>query len=145
MPRGQILVVNLPRKGRNGAVFIGHACNGIPGYVLANPRRLDSPRPGGGTWDREESLAMYLRDLRGLSDRTRAVALWYDRPLAAAERDAMRAELNRIYQVVAAGGTVMLDHFCRSGNVSVPCTGDMIAQVVNEALDAREVRRAAAG
>ena len=57
----------------------------------------------------------------------------------------MRAELNRIYRVVAAGGTVMLDHFCRSGEVSVPCTGDMIAKVVNEALDARDLRRAAAG
>jgi len=46
---------------------------------------------------------------------------------------------------VAAGGTVVLDHFCRSGNVSVACTGGVIAQVVNAALDARDLRLAIAG
>ena len=145
MPRGHIHVVNLPRKGRNGAVFIGHACNGIPGYVLANPRRLGLPRPDGGEWDREDSLAMYLGDLRGLSDRAQPVARWYDTPLSPEERDAKRGELNRIYRIVAAGGTVLLDHFCRSGNVSVPCTGDVIARVVNAALGARDLRLGVAG
>lgn len=137
MTRGEILVVNLPAKGRNGAVYIGHACNGLREYVLANPRRLGEPRPGGGVWERSESLALYLRDLRGLGDRSRRVAMWCDEPLSREERDAKRAELNRIYRIVASGGTVMLDHCCRSGRVSIPCTGDMIALVVNEALDAR--------
>ena len=137
MTRGQILVVNLPRKGRNGAVFIGHGANGVPTYVLANPRRLGEPRPGGGVWTRDASLALYLRELRGLSDRAREIALWNDVPLTECERAEKRAELNRLYRIVAAGETLRLDHFCRSGSVSVPCTGDMIALVLNEALDTR--------
>jgi hypothetical protein len=46
---------------------------------------------------------------------------------------------------VASGGTVVLDHFCRSGSVSVPCTGDVIGQVVNAALDARDLPLAVTG
>lgn len=141
MHRGQILVVNLPRKGRNGAVFVGHGANGIPTYLLANPRRLGDPRPDGEVWTRRESLDLYLRELRGLSDTGQEVALWNGVPLTPCERAEKRAELNRLYRIVAGGRTLRLDHFCRSGSAGVPCTGDMIALVLNEALDARAANR----
>jgi hypothetical protein len=142
MTPGRILVVNLPGKGRNGAVFIGHGANGIPTYVLANPRRLGETRPDGGVWTRNDSLDLYVRELRGLSDTGRDVALWNGVPLTPCERAEKRAELNRLYRIVAGGGTLRLDHFCRSGSTGVPCTGDMIALVLNEALDARAANRA---
>jgi len=56
-----VSVVNKPNKGRNGAVW-------QPGSPLANPRRLGDPRPGGGRWERGETIALYERDLRAVLD-----------------------------------------------------------------------------
>lgn len=106
MPRGEILVVNLPRKGATGPSSSATPATVSPGTSSRTPAGRGSPRPDGGEWDREDSLAMYLSDLRGLSDRTQAVAHWYDRALSPTERDEKRGELNRIYRIVAAGGTV---------------------------------------
>jgi hypothetical protein len=96
--------------------------------ATCSPTRGGSESPGRVAGNGSAgSRLRYLRDLRGLSDRTVPVTMWYDEPLSRQERDAKRAELNRLYAVVTGGGTVMLDH-CWSGSVSVPCTGDMIAR-----------------
>lgn len=67
------------------------------------------------------------------------------RPSARRARSGTRAPARRRGPVPRWCGSRSPRRRCRSGVVSVPCTGYMIAQVVNEALDARDLRRAAAG
>lgn len=66
----QIRVVNKPRTGQNGCVYIGRPGRALRGSPLANPRRLGDPRPGGGVWGRGESILLYAQDLRRALDPT---------------------------------------------------------------------------
>lgn len=148
---GQITVVDKRSKGSNGAIYIARAGRGLAGSPLANPRRLGDPKPGGGVWERGETVEIYERELRAALDRTVAVAYWgYDgdgrpRILAEAERERMRGEMNRLYRLVTAGRDVELDCFCKRHGAHVACHGDVIRKLLIEALHSkgREYRRAA--
>jgi hypothetical protein len=76
----RITVVNKTDKGRNRAVYIGRAGRGSAGSPLANPRRLGDLKPGGGVWERGETIELYEHDLRRVLDATRPSAQWWDAP-----------------------------------------------------------------
>lgn len=129
----RITVVNRPGKGRNGAVYIGRAGRGCAGSPLANPRRLGDARPGGGAWQRGETIALFERDLRRALDPTVPDAEWWDgrrgayRRLSASERQAMRDEIQRLLRL-ARSGPLELDCFCSP----LPCHGDVIRALLLE-------------
>jgi ribA/ribD-fused uncharacterized protein len=130
----EIVVVNKANKGRNGAEYIGRGGRGVAASPLANPRRLGDPKPGGGVWQRGETVDLYRHDLRKALDRSQPKAEWWDgahcmRPLTMAERAAMRAEMNRLYSL-ALRGRLELDCFCAPER----CHGDVIADLLREHL-----------
>lgn len=131
----EIVVVNKPRKGSNGAVYIGRGGKGSAGSPLANPRRLGDPRPGGGVWERGETISLYEQDLRRALDPAAATAQWWDgRPgryrwLSERERQAMRNEMRRL-AALARRGRFELDCFCSP----LACHGDVIRKLLLEEL-----------
>lgn len=129
----RITVVNRPGKGHNGAVYIGRGGRGSAGSPLANPRRLGDPKPGGGVWERGETIALFERDLRRVLDPALPAAEWWDgrrggyRPLNAAERQAIGDEMQRLL-ALARRGPLELDCFCSP----LPCHGDVIRTLLEE-------------
>ena len=129
----QITVVNRPRKGSNGAVYIGRGGRGLAGSALANPRRLGDPRPGGGVWQRGETITLFEQDLRRVLDPALPTAQWWDgrrgeyRWLSAAEREGIRGEVQRLL-ALARGGPLELDCFCSP----LACHGDVIRTLLEE-------------
>jgi hypothetical protein len=142
---GKITVVDRRAKGSNGAIYIGRGGRGVAGSPLANPRRLNAPKPGGGRWERGVTLVLYERELRAALDRTVAVTYWGEDDdgtpwiLTDVERERMRGEMNRLYKLVAAGGDVELDCFCKRHGANVACHGDVIRKLLIEALRTRGI------
>lgn len=129
--RFRVLVV---KRGHAGAqTYIGRPFQGEPGSVLANPRSL---RDG---WERGETLVHYERELRAALDRGVAVATWNGRVLAAAERAAMRAEMNRLFRVLRERKELALRCFC----APFGCHGDVLARILLEKIEAALAPRAA--
>lgn len=128
-----VTVVNKPNKGRNGAVYIGRGGRGTAGSPLANPRRLGDAKPGGGKWERGETIELFERDLRAVLDPTVRVARWWDgwkgvyRVLTAAERATILGEIARL-RVLARTRPVELDCFCSPQ----ACHGDVIRRILLE-------------
>jgi hypothetical protein len=128
-----VKVVNKPNKGRNGAVYIGRGGRGTPGSPLANPRRLGDPKPGGGAWERTETIVLYERDIRAVLDPAVREAGWWDGRcgayvvLAPAKRAEIQAEVARL-RALARVGTLELDCFCSPQ----ACHGDVIRRIVLE-------------
>lgn len=130
--RHRVLVVRRGYQGQN--TYIGRRFAGEEASVLANPRSL---RDG---WDRGETLVHYDRELRAALARDGEIARWNGRVLRAEERDAMRAEMNRLFRVLHAQGTLALRCFC----APLACHGDVIARLLLERLEERQGSRAAA-
>ena len=137
---GKITVVDKASKGSNGATYIARGGRGLAGSPLANPRRLNAPKPGGGVWERGETIELYEQELRAALDRAAAVAYWGHncggtaKILTDVERQRMRGEMNRLYQLVAAGRDVELDCFCKRHGPDVACHGDVIKKLLIEVL-----------
>ncbi|HEX8693671.1 MAG TPA: DUF4326 domain-containing protein [Longimicrobium sp.] len=120
----RVLVV---RRGYSGAsTYIGRLFQGERGSVLANPRSL---RDG---WERGETLVHYERELRAALDRGVTVATWNGRVLGEGEREAMRAEMNRLFAALRERGVLALRCFC----APLACHGDVIARLLLEKLEA---------
>lgn len=132
----QITVVNKPRKGSNGAVYIGRGGRGVAASPLANPRRLGDPKPGGGVWQRGETVTLFERDLRRVLDPAVPEAEWWDgrrgryRRLSEPERQAIRDEMRRLLDL-ARHGPLELDCFCNP----LACHGDVIRRLLEEMAD----------
>lgn len=120
-----VLVVRGAYPGES--IYIGRPFRGEPGSVLANPRSL---RDG---WAREEVLEHYARELDAALDRTVDAALWNGRALNDAAREAMRAEMNRLYRTLRDEGVIALRCFC----APLSCHGDVIARRLIAALERR--------
>lgn len=131
----EIEVVNRPRglKGTPGAEYIARGGRGVAGSPLANPRRLRDPKPGGGVWERGETIALYERELRAALDLeahpTCDGLSWGERPLTPTHRQAIRDEMNRLYRL-AKRGRLALDCFCAPH----ACHGDVIRAILLEKL-----------
>jgi hypothetical protein len=129
----QITVVNKPRKGSNGAVYIGRGGRGVAGSPLANPRRLGDPKPGGGVWQRGETITLFEQDLRRVLDPALSEAQWWDgrrgeyRRLSGPARQAIQREVQRLL-ALARGGALELDCFCSPQ----ACHGDVIRKLLEE-------------
>ena len=129
----RITVVNKPSKGSNGAVYIGRGGRGSAGSPLANPRRLGDRKLGGGVWERGETIALFERDVRRALDPASPSAQWWDgrsgcyRTMSAAERQAIRAEVQRLLQL-ARTAPLELDCFCSPQ----ACHGDVIRKILLE-------------
>lgn len=121
--RFRVLVVKAGFAG--ASEYIGRRFAGERGSPLANPRSL---RAG---WNRGETIAIYEPELRTALDRSAPVALWNGRRLRAAERDAMRREMNRLFVVLRSTGQVALRCFC----APLACHGDVIARLLLEAVE----------
>lgn len=127
----EIVVVNKPAKGSNGAVYIGRGGRGLTGSPLANPRRLGDPKPGGGVWERGETVDLFAADLAAVLDATRPVAQWWNGrlgrylPLSSAARAAIVQEIDRLAEL-ARRGRLELDCFCKRPDRPVRCHGDAI-------------------
>lgn len=142
---GTIRVANLTDKGSNGAVYIGRAWRGVPGSPLGNPRVVGARSAEGGTWTAGATLPHYERELRQALDRAAPRAVWGERELSPAQRDAMRRMMNDLFRRVRDGEDVVVDCHCKrrtrpSDAPSVdlaPCHGDIVAKLVMEQLQHR--------
>jgi hypothetical protein len=143
--RGGISVANLPNKGANGGVYIGRTWRGVPGSPLGNPRVVGRPCPDGGTWTAGATLPYYERELRAL-DRQAPRAWWGGRLLTPGERDDMRRVMNDLYRRVRDGDDLVLDSHCKPRTLTAaagaehPCHGDVVANLIEEALARRSAR-----
>lgn len=121
--RYRVLVVKRGYAGES--TYIGRPFQGERGSVLANPRSL---RDG---WERGETLVHYERELRAALDRGVPVATWNGRVLGASEREAMRAEMNRLFLILRERRVLALRCFC----APLACHGDVIARLLLEKLE----------
>lgn len=143
---GTIQVANLTGKGANGAVYIGRPWRGVAGSPLGNPRVVGARSADGGTWTAGATLPHYERELRQALARDEPRAVWGDRELTSAERDAMRRTMNDLYRRVQGGEDVVVDCHCkarrRPGEAApagdpAPCHGDIVVKLVMEKLQER--------
>lgn len=129
----EITVVNHHHlQGRTeGTIYIGRPGRGEAGSPLANPYRIGDPRPGGGHWERGESIAAYERDLREALDPEAPAARWGGRVLGAVQREAIRAEVRRLGEL-AAREALRLRCFCVRPDGSGACHGHVIRRILEE-------------
>jgi hypothetical protein len=120
----EIVVVNKPNKGRNGAVYCARGGRGVKGSPLANPRRIGDPKPCGGVYARGETIDLYDAELGNALDTTTYPTVegltWGDAPLTQGMRAAIRAEMNRLY-TRALAGRLELDCFCAPHRCHCEC------------------------
>ena len=143
----EIVVVNKPNKGRNGAVYCARGGRGVKGSPLANPRRIGDPKPGGGVYARGETIDLYDAELgKALDTATHPTVdglTWGDSPLTQATRAAVRAEMNRLY-TLAVAGRLELDCFCAPHRCHCECIATRLrARLAERAPVARAVVAAA--
>lgn len=110
--RRSVLVVRVghPRAARGE--YLGRAGKGSTGSPLANPRRLGDRKPGGGVWERGETLEHYRAELREVLDERVEVARWNGEPLTAGRRAAIRAEVARLRAKLERDEELVLVCFC---------------------------------
>lgn len=123
---GRYRVLVVKRGHARESTYIGRPFRGERGSVLANPRSL---RDG---WKRGETLVHYERELRAALDRGVLVATWNGRMLDTGERDAMRAEMNRLFLILRERRVLALRCFC----APLACHGDVIARLLLAKLEA---------
>lgn len=121
--RRTVLVVRVghPRAARGE--YLGRAGKGSAGSILANPRRIGDRKPGGGVWERGETLAEYRAELRGVLDERVKVAFWNGVALAPTRRAEMRAEVARLRAKLEEEGELVLVCFC----APQPCHANDVA------------------
>lgn len=127
----KITVVNIrqPRNQPGAWEYMGRGGKGAKQSPLANPRRLGDPKPGGGVWERGETIELFDYDLGRVLNPDVEVAQWWDgrqgayRDLSAAKRLEIRMEMNRLYKL-AKEGPLWLICFC----APAPCHCDRVKQ-----------------
>lgn len=143
-----IQVVNRPRrlKGTPGAEYIARPNGGLAGSPLGNPRHvghrvpdIDRAEAGVDFWTAGATLAFYEREMKAALGYRQKTACWgYDRDgsrrmLSEDERQGIRDEIERLYNLWQETGELLLDCYCKgkNGNLDAPCHGDCIAWVLH--------------
>ncbi len=118
-------------------IYIGRGIPSMPSLApspLANPRKVGSPKPGGGVWGAGESVTIYEAELRAALDPRVQHAAWNGRVLREPEREAMRDAMEDIYETAATLGSVRVGCSCKQPGRVVPCHGDAVVRIAAEQL-----------
>lgn len=118
-------------------IYIGRGIPSMPSLApspLANPRKVGSPKPGGGVWEGGESVAIYEAELRAALDPRVQHAAWNGRVLREREREAMRREMEVVKNEVRTNGRVRVGCSCKQPGRVVPCHGDAVVRIAAEEL-----------
>lgn len=142
-----IAVVNRPRqlKGTPGAEYIARTNGNLAGSPLGNPRHvghrvpdIDRAEAGVVLWTAGATLPFYYRELKVALGYREKTAYWGYNPdgtrhvLTEDERQAIREEIERLYNLWRETGELVLDCYGkgRNGNPAAPCHGDCIARIL---------------
>ncbi|MEW5931140.1 MAG: DUF4326 domain-containing protein [Gemmatimonadota bacterium] len=118
-------------------IYIGRGIPSMPSLApspLANPRKVGSPKPGGGVWEAGETVTLYEAELRAALDPRVQRATWNGRVLRDYEREDMRNAMEDIYETAATLGSVRVGCSCKQPGRVVPCHGDAVVRIAAEEL-----------